>query len=70
MLRIDYVSYQRFHVWPSTKKIIVELTKFPSQEAKIFPNKFTNIFVAQPVSMFPSSPHIFGRNTLFFRLRK
>ena len=45
-------------------------TKFASQEAKMFPNKFRNIFVAE--TMFRSLPRCFQmfptRETLFSRL--
>ena len=45
-------------------------TKFASQEAKMFPNKFRNIFVAE--TMFPSLPTCFQifptREALFSRL--
>ena len=48
---------------------IVAETKFSSQEAKVFPNKFRNIFVAE--TMFPSLPTRFqmfpARETLFFQ---
>ena len=51
---------------------IVAETKFASQEAKMFPNKFRNIFVAE--TMFPSLPTCFqmfpAREILFFRLGK
>ena len=36
---------------------IVAETKFASQEAKMFPNKFRNIFVAK--TMFPGLPTCF-----------
>ena len=46
---------------------IVAETKFASQEAKMFPNKFRNIFVAE--TMFPGLPKCFqvfpARETLF-----
>ena len=45
-------------------------TKFASQEAKIFPKKFRNIFVTETI--FPSLPTCFqmfaARETLFSRL--
>ena len=47
-------------------------TKFASQEAKMFPNKFRNIFVAETI--LPSLPTCFQmfptRETLFSRLGK
>ena len=52
-----------------TSENVVE-TKFASQEAKMFPNKFRNIFVAE--TMFPSLPTCFQifltQETLFSRL--
>ena len=41
----------------SLSENIVAETKFASKEAKMFPNKFRNIFVAE--TMFPSCPHVF-----------
>ena len=41
---------------PTTGNIVAE-TKFVFQEAKMFPNKFRNIFVAE--TMFPSLPTCF-----------
>ena len=41
---------------PTTGNIVAE-TKFASREAKMFPNKFRNIFVAE--TMFPSLPTCF-----------
>ena len=56
---------------PTLGNIVAE-TKFASQEAKMFPKKFRNIFVAE--TMFPSLPTCFqmfpARETLFFRLGK
>ena len=60
---------QMFPCLPTSGNIVAE-TKFPSQEAKMFPNKFRNISVAE--TMFPSLPTCFQmfptRETLFFRL--
>ena len=51
---------------PTSGNIVAE-TKFASQEAKMFPNKFRNIFVAE--TMFPSLLTCFQmlqtRETLF-----
>ena len=53
-----------------TSENIVAETKFASQEAKMFPSKFRNIFVAE--TMFPSLPTCFQmfqtREILFSRL--
>ena len=58
-----------FPCLPTSGNIVAE-TKFASQEAKMFPNKFRNIFVAE--TMFPSLPTCFqvlpARETLFSRL--
>ena len=55
-----------------TLENIVPGTKLASQEAKMFPKKFRNIFVAQ--TMFPSEPTRFqmfpARETLFSRVNK
>ena len=56
---------------PTSGNIVAE-TKFVSQEAKMFPKKFRNIFVAE--TMFPSFGTCFqlfpARETLFSRLGK
>ena len=56
-------------LFPTPGNIVAE-TKFASQEAKMFPNKFRNILVAE--TMFPSLPTCFQtfpkRETLFSRL--
>ena len=58
-----------FPYLPTSGNIVAE-TKFASQEAKRFPNKFRNIFVAE--TMFHSLPICFqmfpARETLFSRL--
>ena len=58
-----------FPCLPTSGNIVTE-TKFSSQEAKIFPKKFRNIFVAE--TMIPSLPICFevflARETLFSRL--
>ena len=58
-----------FPCLPTSGKIVAE-TKFASQEAKMFPKEFRNIFVAE--TMFPSLPTCFqvfpARKTLFSRL--
>ena len=50
-----------------TSENIVAKTKFASQEAKMFPNKFRNIFVKE--TMFPGLPTCFqtfpAREALF-----
>ena len=55
-----------------TSENIVAKTKFAFQEAKLFPNKFRNIFVAE--TTFPSLRICFqvfpARETLFSRLGK
>ena len=60
-----------FPCLPTSENIVAE-TKFASQEAKVFPKKFRNIFVAK--TMFPSFPKCFqmfpARETLFSRLSK
>ena len=45
-----------FPCLPTSGNIVAE-TKFAFQEAKMFPNKFRNIFVAE--TMFPSLPACF-----------
>ena len=58
-----------FSCLPTWGNIVAE-TKFASQEAKMFPNKFRNIFVGE--TMFPILPTCFQmfpvRETLFSRL--
>ena len=58
-----------FPCLPTSGNIVAE-AKFAFQEAKIFPNKFRNIFVVE--TMFPSLPTCFqmfpARETLFSRL--
>ena len=60
-----------FPCLPTSGNIVAE-TKFASQEAEMFPNRFRNIFVAE--TMFPSLPTATGfqmfptRETLFSRL--
>ena len=58
-----------FPCLPISGNIVAE-TKFASKEAKMFLNKFRNIFVAE--TMFPSLPTCFqmfpARETLFYRL--
>ena len=58
-----------FPCLPTSGNIVAEI-KFASQEAKMFPKKFRNIFVAE--TMFPSLPTCFqmfpARETLFSRL--
>ena len=60
-----------FPCLPTSGNIVAE-TKFASREAKMFPNKFRNIFVAE--TMFPSFPTCFQmfstRETLFSRSGK
>ena len=54
---------------PTSENIVAE-TKFASQEAKMFPNKFRNSFVAE--TMLPGLPTCFqvfsARETLFSQL--
>ena len=71
-MRKHYVSYQCFPVCPPRETLLRKQnweTKFASQEAKMFPNKFGNIFVAE--TMFPSLPTCFEMfptpETLFSR---
>ena len=58
-----------FPCLPTSVNIVAEI-KFASQEAKMFSNKFRNIFVAE--TMFPSFSTCFqmflGGETLFSRL--
>ena len=60
-----------FPCLPTSGNIVAE-TKFASQEAKMFPNKFGNIFVAETMcsSMPTCYPMFLARETLFFRLGK
>ena len=55
-----------FPCLPTSGNIVAE-TQFASQEEKMFPNKFRNIFVAE--TMFPGLPSCFqmfpARETLF-----
>ena len=50
-LYVFYQSLSMFPCLPTSRNIVAE-TKFASQEAKMFPKKFRNIFVAE--AMFPS----------------
>ena len=52
-----------FPCLPTPGNIVAE-TKFASWEAKMFPDKFRNIFVAE--TMFPSLPRALHPKTLFF----
>ena len=52
MLRKHYASYQYFPVYPPLDTFVE--TKFAFRGAKMFPNKFKNIFVAE--TTFPSLP--------------
>ena len=58
-----------FPCLPTTGNFVAEII-FASQEAKMFPKKFRNIFVPEPI--FPSLPTCFQmfstRETLFSRL--
>ena len=58
-----------FPCLPTSRNIVAD-TKFTFHEAKMFPNKFRNIFVVE--TMFPSLPTRFQMcptlETLFFRL--
>ena len=58
-----------FPCLPTSRNIVAE-TKLACKEAKMFPNKFINIFVVE--TMFPSLPTCYrmflARETLFSRL--
>ena len=69
MLRKHFVLYQCLPVCPPRGNIVAD-TKFASWEAKMYPNKFRNIFVEE--TLFPILPTCFqmfrARETLFSRL--
>ena len=58
-----------FPCLPTSENIVAE-TKFASQEAKMFPNKFRNIYVAQTMflSLLTCFQMFSARETLFPRL--